>query len=48
MDVDPEGRQYIYNYWKLKRKVWYLALTFLWKLQSISVFLSLNGNSQCL
>ncbi|PNF36965.1 hypothetical protein B7P43_G08031 [Cryptotermes secundus] len=20
MDVDPEGRQYIYNYWKLKRK----------------------------
>jgi hypothetical protein len=21
MDVDPEGIQYIYNYWKLKRKV---------------------------
>jgi hypothetical protein len=21
MDVDPEARQYIYNYWKLKRKV---------------------------
>jgi hypothetical protein len=21
MDVDPESRQYIYNYWKLKRKV---------------------------
>jgi hypothetical protein len=39
MDVDPESRQYIYNYWKLKRKVWYLALTFLWKLESISVFL---------
>jgi hypothetical protein len=28
MDVDPESRQYIYNYWKLKRKVRYLALAF--------------------
>jgi hypothetical protein len=29
MDVDPEGIQYIYNYWKLKRKVGYSAVTFL-------------------
>jgi hypothetical protein len=48
MDVDPEGRQYIYNYWKLKRKVRYLALTFLWQLQSISALLSLNENSHYL